>query len=140
MKKYSNNAEYNTAQLSFKRKLLLYYVRFTIFCKLSVLLLCILFLFTTLFDPFKKSIIASTNQFLAQHGFVLKDIIIESQQHISNDKLYQIMNLKYGEPIFDISLEEVRQRLESNMWIKKAIIARKVPSSLYIAILEYLPL
>jgi cell division protein FtsQ len=134
-----NKAAYNTAQLSFKRKLLLYYLRFVLFCKISVLILVILLFTTSIFDQWKKRARAWSDEYLAGYGFILKEITIESQQNTPSNKLHEVIKLKYGTPIFAISPDEVKQQLEGTMWIKKAIVERQLPSNLHIAIAERVP-
>lgn len=72
-------------------------------------------------------------------GFTLKNIVIEGQKYSNNDEIAQELKLKKDVPIFSISLDSLKNRLEKLQWVKYAIVERELPNTIYISIIERTP-
>ena len=79
-------------------------------------------------------------QATAHLGFTLENITIEGQKYTNNQKIAQELKLKKGMPIFKISLESVKDRLEELQWIKYAVVERTLPNAIHIYIVERTPI
>lgn len=69
-------------------------------------------------------------------GFNLQKVTIQGQNNTQAQYILGILNLDYGTPIFDIDLSKLRKLLEANDWVKSAVVARKLPNTLYIGLNE----
>jgi cell division protein FtsQ len=69
-------------------------------------------------------------------GFFLKKVNIQGQNNTQAQYILGVLNLDYGTPILGINLVELRKLLEQNDWVKSAIVARKLPNTLYIGLVE----
>ena len=79
-------------------------------------------------------------QFTAKLGFQLENISVDGQKYSSNDAIGKKLQLKKNMPIFAISLNDLKTRLESLPWIKYASVERELPSSIHISIIERTPI
>ncbi|GAB4169316.1 MAG: cell division protein FtsQ/DivIB [Rickettsiaceae bacterium] len=126
--------------LSMRRRALIYYQRVTLVVKLALLALVFMFFFTHIFDNLKKTAKAYIYELSAGYGFILEKVIIEGQKNTSLKDIVDSLQADKGEPIFLVSLTEVKARLEENKWVKAAIVERKLPSTIYIAVIERTPI
>jgi cell division protein FtsQ len=75
--------------------------------------------------------------------FGLKDLRITSAgathasaHHYSPDQIADIAGVKLGQNVVEIDLEAARAKLESDPWIERATITRRLPSSVAIEVVE----
>ncbi|MFK7974312.1 MAG: cell division protein FtsQ/DivIB [Rickettsiaceae bacterium] len=120
--------------------MLIYYQRIILLIKLLFLLLIILFFSTNVFDFAKQYAKNYFVQSTASYGFVLSEIIIEGHNNSDLNEIASTIKADTGDPIFDIDIKEVKKKLENNIWIDSAIVERKLPSTLYIALVERVPI
>ncbi len=134
-----NNRKNN---ITFKRKVLAFYYRIKFFFKFFLVLLFCMFFFTDLFAKQKKQIKISFFDRSIYYGFGVKNVIIEGKRNIDNNEMLSMLNLleKNNRSIFSISLKKIKDNLESHRWIKKAIVERRLPNTIYIAIIEKVPI
>jgi len=126
--------------LSFRRRVSSYYSRFTLLIKLCLIIFIGLFFFTNFFTGFKNHLRKSAYDFAGQHGFILHNVIIEGQKNLPSEEIIAAIGHESGSPIFAINLEVVRKNLEDKPWVKAALVERRLPDNLYIAILEREPI
>jgi cell division protein FtsQ len=66
----------------------------------------------------------------------LSEIHIEGNHKVSLEAIQDLMNLKIGDNILSLNLEQIRNNIESNKWIAKAIVERILPSTIKVSIEE----
>ncbi len=84
--------------------------------------------------------ISKLYQITADVGLVVKDVIIEGQKNTNSEKISRAIKIKSGTPIFEVSLWELKKRLESIEWIKSVSISRELPNNIHIFIEERKPI
>ncbi|MEK6734762.1 MAG: FtsQ-type POTRA domain-containing protein, partial [Pseudomonadota bacterium] len=67
-------------------------------------------------------------------------ISIEGQKHVSEERIVRAIKIKTGYPIFLVSLENLKSRLENIEWIKNVFVERKLPNNITIYIEERTPI
>ena len=75
----------------------------------------------------------------ARAGFSVQSLYLEGRSRSSMDEINKAMDIKKGDPILRISLEEVRERLEKIESISHATVERALPDRIYIRIVEREP-
>lgn len=126
--------------ISLRRKVSGYYYRFIFVLKLLFILFLSLILFTDLFKPYKDKI---SNYFVsktAEQGFVLENVVIEGVKNTTYEDVIKSINSTKGDPIFAVNLYKIKGKLESLAWVQSAVVERQLPSNLYIAITERVPI
>ncbi len=73
-------------------------------------------------------------------GFVLNDIQLVGRKQTDIAASIRAIRAKKGDPLLDIDLELVRQRLLELPWVKDAVVRRRLPQTLYVQIFEREPL
>ncbi len=66
--------------------------------------------------------------------------LVKTKGIISSEEIIKRSGLLLGENIFKIDLSEVKKRLELHPWVEKAFLARKLPRTIYIKVVEEDPL
>ena len=128
------------ANISLRRRVAICYQRFMLLLKLSLLIFVCLFVFTDMFKVFKDRVCATFYKISANYGFVLQNVIIDGQKNTPSKDIIDMLGADKGTPIFAINMEEVKDKLEGSAWVKGAIIERRLPSTIYIAVIERLPI
>ncbi len=72
-------------------------------------------------------------------GFSLQSLYLEGRNRTSMEEIDKALDVKIGDPILRVSLEEVRARLEKVESVKFAAVERALPSSVYVRIVEREP-
>lgn len=128
-----------------KPKNLLKKRRFRLFLQRLILvtkLLLIATIFTIFISIYIYSdiIINKYYDFTNDIGFTVNKLTIEGRKHTNNKKISEALQIKYRDPIFSISLERAKTKLESIEWIKYAIVERNLPNNIHISIIEHTPI
>jgi cell division protein FtsQ len=139
-KKTSRRRKGTKAQIGFKRKLNLYSSRFSIFLKISVIALLLIFFFTDVFYKQKDFIREEFYNITANYGFTLDNIIVEGQENLPFKEILQAIGAKKKDPIFSIDISQVKKSLNNNKWTTQALVERRLPNTLYIALEERKPI
>jgi cell division protein FtsQ len=101
-------------------------------------LLCYYSLIFSLFKGKKiYNVFANT---LANHGFVFQHLIIGGQKNIPSADIMEAIGTDENVPLYSLNIDEIRARIEDNPWIRAAIVERRLPNTLYIAIAERTPI
>lgn len=72
-------------------------------------------------------------------GFTVNEILVVGRRSADPQMIMQAVQVKSGDPIFSISPQDVRKRLEENPWIRNAIVQRKLPGTCVIQVVERQP-
>jgi len=126
--------------ISFRRRLWAYYNRLALLLKLLIVVFAVIFFYTSLFDNYKRVTHSWFLKFSADYGFVLENIIVEGQKNTPLKEIVDSLMADKGVPVFAIDILAVKERLEENMWIKAAVVERRLPSTMYIAVVERSPI
>lgn len=135
-----NKSVIKKPNIPLKRKLAILYARIALTLKFLVLLVASLMFFTNYLDFVKQEIAQNSYEIAADIGFRFKEVLIEGQQNMPEEEILTTLNADTGTPIFAINLQDVQTNLIKNNWIKVAVVERRLPSTIYIAILERVPI
>ena len=70
-------------------------------------------------------------------GFTIHDITIEGRQRTTREEIINILGLGSDSNILEINLSDIKKRVESLPWVKKATIERTfLPNTIHIKIIE----
>ncbi len=130
----------NRTSISLKRRGAILLHRSIFFIKLWILLLLGIFIFTDYFKVYKVKVRVEFNEFMASYGFVLKNIVVSGEKNTPYKDIIKSLDADKGIPIFSVEMQEVKERLEDTTWVKKAIVERRLSSTIYIAVAERKPI
>ncbi len=136
MSKQNKFKKNNKLKLGARRRLSLYYVRFILIVKVLLTLIIVIFLFTNFFQVQKQKIFNIFLDITSDAGFVLERVIIEGQKNVTENDIIMSIGLDRGVPIYSLNIDDIRKRIEENPWVKIALIERKLPNTLHVAIME----
>lgn len=80
-----------------------------------------------------------SNVIMARAGFTLHTIYLEGRNRTPMEKIREAIGVKRGDPILNISVEAMRERLKELEHVKEAAVERALPDTLYVRILEREP-
>lgn len=69
--------------------------------------------------------------------FGLKELKIEGARRLSPQQIQALAGLQIGQNVVDLDLDALRARIEKNPWVERAQVARRLPASLTIEIVEH---
>ena len=72
-------------------------------------------------------------------GLVVTDVEVEGRETTGAAAIMAALGAGRGTPILAISPSEAKQRLEALPWVRKAVIERRLPGTLYIRLVERRP-
>lgn len=72
-------------------------------------------------------------------GFRVNDILITGRRQISQSDLLTHIDIREGQPIFSVSLQEAQQSLSGISWVEQAAVSRRLPGTIVIDIRERTP-
>lgn len=125
---------------SFKRKILILYSRIMLIIKIFLIIFFVLLFFTNYLDLIKDSTKHKFYAITQDLGFRLENIVIDGRINTKQYEIFSTVNLKKNIPIFSINLNEVRNKLRKNRWIKDASVERILPNTIYVTIVERKPI
>ena len=76
------------------------------------------------------------NWLKSENSFLVKEIIIEGNHHCQRADIIRALNLDPRQLIFTFSLLRAQQRVTALPFVKQAVISRRLPDRLRIAIKE----
>ncbi|WP_194966654.1 cell division protein FtsQ/DivIB [Rickettsia endosymbiont of Cardiosporidium cionae] len=135
----TNRLKHSKDSISFIRSLYSFYYKIKFFLLLVTITIICLSIFTDIFDNTKKSVINYLNILSYKYGFKIQFLIIEGQKNITDKELLGLFKNQTQTSILNIDLENIRACLEKNAFIKHAIIERRLPNTIHIAITEKSP-
>ncbi len=75
----------------------------------------------------------------ARAGFIVKDIVVTGHHNTPNAILLASLGVKAGMPLFGVNIAAAEQSLLDVSWIKSAIVSRRLPNTIVVAITERTP-
>lgn len=138
--KNRTNRTSTKVNISFRRKLWTYYHRVALLLKILIVLFAVVFFYTNVLDNYKRIAQNWFFGFSANYGFILENIIVEGQKNTPMKEIIDSLMVDKGVPIFAIDILAVKERLEENMWVKAAVVERRLPATMYIAVVERTPI
>jgi len=76
----------------------------------------------------------------ADHGFKVRNLVIEGRTNIDRIALKHAIGVEQGEPILGTDLALIEQALENISWVEDALVERRLPDTIYISIEERQPI
>ncbi|WP_438996729.1 cell division protein FtsQ/DivIB [Candidatus Puniceispirillum sp.] len=73
-------------------------------------------------------------------GLNLQFIQVRGRAHTPTDSLVAATDLRLGDPILGINIDEVHKRISAIGWVEDVIVERRMPSTVRISIRERLPM
>ncbi|MFK7968016.1 MAG: cell division protein FtsQ/DivIB [Rickettsiaceae bacterium] len=140
MSKKKKATKNNKVKLGVKRRLSLYYTRFLLAVKIFIVCSTIILLFTNFFQVQKQKIFNILVDITSDAGFILEHVIIEGQRNVTENNIIESIGADYGESIYSLSIDDIRKRIEENPWVKVALVERRLPNTLHVAIIERTPI
>lgn len=128
------------SSISLKRRAQIFYSRGTIALKILIVVLLLLFFFTDIFSGVKTYVAGKFYRNSAEQGFMINNVTIQGQTNTPTRSIMEAIHAKKGDPIFSLNLNQIRDNLMNNPWIEDAIVERRLPDTLYIAIFERTPI
>ncbi len=125
--------------ISIQRRIGIYFARFWLTAKLG----CIIILISLFFireNNFFTPIRAKISELVGDFGFVLDNVLIAGQANLSTDEIVASLNADVGTPIFSIKLDDSKQILEKNSWVKSVILRRQIPDTIFVSLIEKKPI
>jgi len=92
--------------------------------------------FRTLWSETRKDAVDLTGK----AGFRLVDVLVEGRRETDKDELIKALGIKRGDPVFDIDLDVLRQRVEQLPWVSRSTVQRRLPDIVYVRLWEREPL
>ena len=75
----------------------------------------------------------------AQAGYTVQTLYLEGRNRTAMADIDKAIGIKKGDPIFKLSIDEVRERLEKIESVKMAAVERALPGTVYVRIVEREP-
>ncbi|MCS6897401.1 MAG: FtsQ-type POTRA domain-containing protein [Nitrospira sp.] len=69
----------------------------------------------------------------------IKEVTVDGLRRIDRGEIIDLVNLAPRTPLHHVSTEDIRERLESHPWIKRATVTRVPPHELRISVVERVP-
>ncbi len=109
--------------------------------KIGLLVILTLFFFTNFFDPFKQYIYNSFDSWLrAKQILRYEDLIIQGRPKTDVNEIINAISAEKGSNILNINIKIARQKLLNLPWVKNAVVEKRLPSTIYVALLERKPI
>lgn len=127
-------------RISFRRKALIYYSNFKLSVIVTLLIFAGLFFLTNILNSFKSDLRVKFYKFSSEAGLVLENVAIGNLKNITKNEIEEALHATKGKPIFAIDLAGVKKELEENKWVESAMVARKLPNTIIVAVKERTPI
>ncbi len=132
--------KFKKPNIPLRRKIAIFTSRFMLLAKILLVIFVYLLLFTKYLNFIKHEINQFAYEVTADIGFNLENVLIEGQVNTRSQDILSTLNADTGTSILSIDINEVRNQLEKNSWIKKSLVERRLPSTIYIGIIERTPI
>jgi cell division protein FtsQ len=140
MKQKKTSKKNKKVNIPLRRKVAILYYRFVTCVKILLAIFFYLFFFTKHLVFIKTEIAQSFYDLSSEVGFRLENVLIEGQVNIPSDYVVTQLEADKNTAIFAINLNNVKSNLKKNPWIKEISIARRIPNTIYISIVERTPI
>lgn len=78
----------------------------------------------------------TVHQTFVSAGFVVQDVTVAGRHRTDRDALIAALGAAQGMPILDLSPAQAQQRIEALPWVAEARVARLLPDTLHIVLIE----
>ncbi len=75
----------------------------------------------------------------SKSGLVVKEVKLSGRVNADLDEIINLMSVKNNYPIALVNIEKIKNRLETNGWVKHAFVRRNLPSEIEIRLVERTP-
>jgi cell division protein FtsQ len=140
MKQKKISKKNKTLNIPLRRKISILYSRFIIFSKILLAIFFYLLFFTKYLVFIKYEIAQNFYDLTSEVGFRLENVLIEGQINTSSDYVISQLEADKNTAIFSINLKNVKNNLQKNSWIKEVSIARRIPNTIYVSMVERVPI
>lgn len=141
MKQKSNSTKkIKKPNIPLRRKIAIAYARFILLFKILVIFFIYLLFFTKYMDSLKNEIAQNIYEITADLGLKLENILIEGQINLPSEEILSSLNADVGTPMLSLNIKQVKNLLEKNPWVKTSAVERRLPNTIYIALLERIPM
>ncbi len=72
-------------------------------------------------------------------GLSVQTIDIDGRANTPEPLLREAIGIRTGDPIFGVSIEAARQRIESLSWVEHAVVERRLPGTIHVSLIERRP-
>lgn len=127
-------------KISFQRRFLIYYSNFKLSVVITSIIFFSLFLFTDLLKNLKNDLQDRFYNLTVKTGLILENLERNDFKNITTHEVIECLRADKGAPILSIDIAGVKKRLEENKWVESAIVARKLPTTISIAVKERTPI
>jgi len=76
---------------------------------------------------------------IANVGFTLQHIVVDGRIRTKSDVIFKTLDLKKGQYIYDVNLQDILGRLERLPWIHSVRLERRLPDTLFVKLIEKHP-
>lgn len=73
-------------------------------------------------------------------GLVVTEVLVDGRERTSREHISAKLGIRYGQPILEVDLYDVKQRMEQLPWVRTATVERQLPNRIYITIAERDPI
>ena len=122
-----------------RRKFLLYRRRLSVLFRISIVFFVCIFIFTDLFSDVKNDLEYAFHRFCIENGFALTNITIHGHDNAPLSDISEIMEEYRDRSIFAVDIVDIHKQLITHEWIIDSIVARRLPSTIDIVIIEKIP-
>lgn len=91
-------------------------------------------------DKFYNALLQGVYAKSAKIGFKVEEVVVQGRSKTDQDTLLKSINVKRGDAILAIHLEELRFQIEKLEWVRSATVIRQLPNILYVKIIERSPI
>lgn len=131
---------YNKQQISAKRKVANLYSSGLSMMKITIIVFACIFIFTNVFSGAKRKVADKFYEISANYGFKIDKIVIEGTDNVPESDIIASIDAKKGDSIFSLNIAKIQKNIEDNSWVKKVLVERRMPNTLYIAVSEKQPI
>lgn len=75
-----------------------------------------------------------------QEGLAVHEVLVKGRNHASYAEIAAAVGVRKGEPILGFDPDAARRRLEALPWIRRAVVERRMPATIFIALTEREPM
>jgi cell division septal protein FtsQ len=106
----------------------------------TILLMSIVVLAVLGFGFYWLTKFAANRFFYDNPNFAITQIEVETDGHLTRDQIVKLANIRSGQSVFAVNLQEIKRDLELDPLIERAEVGRELPNRIVILVTERVPL
>jgi cell division protein FtsQ len=79
-------------------------------------------------------------QFTWRNGLAIDAILVDGRDHTPKNEILQALGIQKNSPILELDVQRAQETLEHILWIRSAIVERRLPDTVYIKLEERKPM